>query len=87
MTEETNLTEHETPSKEEYLAYMDENIELHKKRAELQKIQTQIAIDRADELKALMFIAQVTQVKPEAEDVAEDKKERKLSRKSVETEK
>ena len=65
MTEEVKQPVEETtpPTKEEIIAFLSENIEVTKLRAELQDLNTRIASGRAEELKALMFISQVTNPK------------------------
>lgn len=63
MAEET--VDQSQPTKEEVIAFLNESIEISKLRAELQSYNAQIAIGRADELKALMLIAQITNPKPE----------------------
>lgn len=55
MTEEQKL-----PSKEEIIAFMDEQIEVKKKQLELQELNTRLAVARAEEIKALSFIGNVT---------------------------
>ena len=49
-----------TPSKEEIIAFFQEQIEVKKYQAELQELNTRLAVNRAEELKALSFIAQIT---------------------------
>ncbi len=56
QTEETKTQ----PTKEEFIAHLKEQIELAEVRATLQSLNTRIAKDRAEELQALVFIAQVT---------------------------
>ena len=56
QTEETKTQ----PTKEEFIAHLNEQIELAEVRATLQSLNTKIAKDRAEELQALVFIAQVT---------------------------
>lgn len=58
--------EKETPTREEYIAYMNETIELTKLRVDLQELQTRIAVGRAEEMRALAFLAQIQgQSRPE----------------------
>lgn len=49
------------PSKEEIVKFLQEQIEVKKVQLELQEINARLAAARADELKALAFIAQITQ--------------------------
>lgn len=72
-TEQT--AEDRQPTKEELVAYLNETIEIAKLRAELQSFNTQIAVGRAEELKALVFIAQLTNPKPENADGGEEEEE------------
>lgn len=48
------------PSKEEVIAFFNEQIEVKKVQLELQELNTGLAVARAEELKALSFIAQLT---------------------------
>lgn len=59
------MAEEKQPTREEIIAFLNESIELSKLRAELQEYNTKIASGRADELKALMFIGQITNPKQE----------------------
>lgn len=57
------------PSKEEIIAFFQEQIEVKKVQLELQEINAALAVARAEELKALSFIASMTQQpKEEAEE-------------------
>ena len=61
MSEQTmNEQEQKVPSKEELIAFLQEQIEVKKVQLELQELNAKLAINRADELKALAFIAQLT---------------------------
>lgn len=63
---ETSQTQDQTaPTKEQVLSFLKESLEIAELRAQLQEANTKIAINRAEELKALMFISQVTNPKPE----------------------
>lgn len=55
------------PTKEEIIAFIKEQIEVKAAQLELQELNTGLAVSRAEELKALSFIAQMTQAggKPE----------------------
>jgi hypothetical protein len=66
MSEET--VEQKQPTRQEIIDFLNESIEISKLRAELQSYNTQIATERAEELKALVFIAQVTNPKPEEQE-------------------
>jgi hypothetical protein len=48
------------PTKEELIAFFQEQIEVKKVQLELQEINAKLAVNRAEELKALSFIAQLT---------------------------
>jgi len=50
----------EVPSKEQIIAFMDEQIEVKKKQLELQELNTKLAVARAEEIKALSFIGNAT---------------------------
>jgi hypothetical protein len=72
MSEENVLQEEQdlknVPSKEEIIAFIKEQIEVKTVQLELQNLNTGLATSRAEELKALAFIAQMTQqggAKPE----------------------
>ena len=75
--------EQKIPTTEEFIAHMEEQIRIAEVRAKLQALNMQIAKDRAEELNALMFIAQVTNPKnqeeaPEQEPEAPAPTKRKL---------
>lgn len=55
MSEEKKI-----PTVEEFVTHLNEQIQIAEVRAKLQALNTQIAKDRAEELNALAFIAQVT---------------------------
>lgn len=52
--------EQKVPSKEEVIAFLSEQIEVKKVQYELQELNTKLAVARAEELKALQFISQIT---------------------------
>jgi len=54
------MSEQKVPTKEEILAMIAEQIEIKKAQAELQELNAKLATYRAEELKALAFIAQIT---------------------------
>lgn len=59
MSEEQQ--EKAVPTKEEIIAFIKEQIEVKTVQLELQELNTGLAVSRAEELKALAFIAQMTQ--------------------------
>ena len=52
--------ENNAPSKEQIIAFFQEQIEVKKVQADLQELNTKLAVLRAEELKALAFIAQMS---------------------------
>lgn len=62
MSEEQKL-----PTKQELIAFFSDQIEVKKYQLELQELNTKLAQNRAEELKALGFIAQMT-TEPEQEE-------------------
>jgi hypothetical protein len=80
MSEETKQ-----PSKDEFIAHMVEQIEVTEYRVKLQDLNTLLAKGRAEELQALMFIAQATTEPrnppaPMEEDEEESPSKRKLKK-------
>ena len=67
-TENLEQEEQKAPSKEEVIAFFQEQIEVKKVQLELQELNTALAVGRAEELKALSFIAQITNPQPEQAD-------------------
>ena len=57
--------EQKVPTKEEIIAFLKEQIEVKSLQVELQELNTKLAGYRAEELKALGYIAQMTQPKKE----------------------
>ena len=57
MSEETTQ---QAPTKEELIKFFQEQIDVKKVQLELQELNARLAVARAEELKALSFIAQVT---------------------------
>lgn len=51
------------PTKEELIQFFQEQIDVKKVQMELQELNTKLAVARAEELKALSFIAQITSPK------------------------
>jgi len=64
MSEQT--PEQNVPTKEEVLMFLSEQIDVKVKQVELQELNTKLATYRAEELKALQFIAQMTNPQPPA---------------------
>lgn len=60
MSEQTNQPEQQVPTKEELIAFFNEQIEVKKVQFELQELNTKLAVAKAEELKALAFISQMT---------------------------
>lgn len=60
MLEQNNVQEQQAPSKEQVMAFLAEQIEVKSKQYELQELNTKLAVAKAEELKALQFIAQMT---------------------------
>lgn len=52
--------EQKLPSKEELIAFLQEQIDVKKLQVELQELNTRLAKGKAEELQALSFVAQVT---------------------------
>lgn len=52
--------EQHVPSKDEVIKFLAEQIEVKKVQYELQELNTKLAVARAEELKALSFIGQMT---------------------------
>ncbi len=69
MSEQTNIPEQQAPSKEEVLAFLKEQVEVKAAQFELQELNTKLAVAKAEELKALQFIAQITNPQPPADAV------------------
>lgn len=67
MSEQT--PEQKVPTKEEVLMFLSEQIDVKSKQVELQELNTKLATYRAEELKALQFIAQMTNPQPPADAV------------------
>ena len=67
MSEQT--PEQNVPTKEEVLMFLSEQIDVKSKQVELQELNTKLATYRAEELKALQFIAQMTNPQPPADAV------------------
>lgn len=67
--------EQKIPTTEEFIAHIEEQIKIAEVRAKLQALNTSIAKERAEELNALMFIAQVTNPKNK-EEVPGDEEEK-----------
>jgi hypothetical protein len=64
--QEENVQEQQSatpPTKEELIQFFQEQIDVKKLQYELQELNTKLAVARAEELKALSFIAQMTNPK------------------------
>lgn len=68
----TEETQERQPTKEELVEFLKESIEISELRAKLQSYNTQIAVGRAEELKALVFIAQLTNPKEAPDEPGSD---------------
>ena len=68
------------PTKEEVIAFFTEQIEVKKVQLELQELNTALAVGRAEELKALAFIAQITTPPSQNEEDDEPKAPRSLKK-------
>ena len=64
-------TEQQAPTKEEVIKFLSEQIEVKKVQVELQQLNTQLAVQRMEELKALSMIAQITNPQRQSSDVPE----------------
>ena len=62
----SETTQQQAPTKEEIIKFLQEQIEVKKVQAELQDLNTRLAVGRAEELKALSFVAQLTNPQPQA---------------------
>jgi hypothetical protein len=58
----------QAPTKEQIIAFFQEQIDVKKVQAELQELNTKLAVLRAEELKALSFIAQLSNPKPSGQE-------------------
>jgi hypothetical protein len=52
--------EQKVPTKDEVIAFLKEQVEVKTAQLELQKLNTELAVAKAEELKALAFIGQLT---------------------------
>lgn len=62
------------PSKEEVITFLQDQIEVKKVQLELQKLNTELATARAEEYRAMAFIAQMT-TDPEEKKTDEEEEE------------
>lgn len=69
MSEQVNDQEQKAPSKEEIIAFLQEQMEVKQAQLQLQNLNADLAEGRARELKALQFIAQMTNPQPPADAV------------------
>lgn len=67
MSEETQKVneEQKAPTKDQVMEFLKEQIDVKKLQLELQQLNTGLATNRAEELKALSFIAQLTNPRQE----------------------
>lgn len=72
--------EQKAPTKEEVISFFQEQIEVKKVQLELQELNTALAVGRAEELKALSFIAQITSPPQQEEESDEPKAARSLKK-------
>ena len=70
-TEHLDQEDTKAPSKEEVITVFQEQIEVKKVQLELQELNAALAVARAEELKALSFIAQLTQ-QPKGESIDDE---------------
>ncbi len=70
----TPQEEQKAPTKEEVISFFQEQIEVKKVQLELQELNTALAVGRAEELKALAFIAQLTTPPSQNEEEADEPK-------------
>jgi hypothetical protein len=61
MNTDQTQEEQKVPSKEELIAFFNEQIEVKRVQYELQELNTKLAVAKAEEIKALAFIGQMTQ--------------------------
>ena len=76
----TPQEEQKAPTKEEVIAFFQEQIEVKKVQLELQELNTAMAVGRAEELKALAFIAQLTNPQQQEEESDEPRAPRSLKK-------
>jgi hypothetical protein len=63
------LEQQAPPSKEDIIKFLEEQMEVKEAQYKLQELNTKLAVARAEELKALQFIAQMTNPQPPADAV------------------
>jgi hypothetical protein len=66
---EQTMDQSKGPSKEEVINFLKEQMEVKEAQYKLQELNTKLAVARAEELKALQFIAQMTNPTPPADAV------------------
>lgn len=79
-TENLEQEEQKAPTKEEVIAFFQEQIEVKKVQLELQQINTELAVAKAEELKALAFIAQITNPQSQQAEESDEPKVRSLKK-------
>lgn len=67
-----NQTQQEAPTKEQIIAHMNEQIEIMELRVKLQELHAANAMARAEELKAIAFMSQLTQTPQEDTTLTEE---------------
>jgi hypothetical protein len=65
------VQEQKAPTKEEVMLFLSEQIEVKKLQVELQSLNTKLATERLEELKALSVIAQITNPQRRESDIPE----------------
>lgn len=73
----------QAPSKEQVIAFFQEQIDVKKVQYELQELNTKLAVARAEELKALSFIAQMTNPKPTGDEYAGEELEHTITQEDM----
>lgn len=68
------------PTKEEVMSFLSEQIEVKELQLKLQELNASLAMARMEELKAMAYIAQLTNPREEAEEETEVKQDRKLKK-------
>ena len=66
MSETQTTQEQQVPTKEEIMKFLQEQIEVKKAQVELQELNMRMAIAKAEELKALSIVAQITNPQSQA---------------------
>lgn len=72
MSQENQTQQQEAPTKEQIIAHMNEQIEIMELRVKLQELHAANAMARAEELKAIAFMSQLTQTPQEDTSLTEE---------------